>query len=349
MQNIIYISDDEVGSTDYYTPPTSSVRSTRQRTRGGQNEDPPMYDGKYHPIDDYLYPKRAAKMKSKYTHTGLEMREEEATNSDAGSESDVESLQLESGSKSEVEEFVPETKSLKGKGKKGERSPARRSARTATQPYSIYDMKHHPQDDYLIDLGVLNKRKRCQVSTDGDDEDNEAGSTQRKKGKTTHPTSRPEISRPRAESTASSSADSTFDAQVRNALFNSLFREEPKPIEDSPGEEFYPHRFYGMSSNGKSHRNPPFTIYKDPMVSPVDTMRDTQSGPTRYSFDYPKENGDQEEDVGGRTTVHPPSTVLFAEMDEKIEEELKHNYFSQSLLDGQLLTLAGGDEMDVEE
>ncbi|KAF2493822.1 hypothetical protein BU16DRAFT_528022 [Lophium mytilinum] len=335
-QNIIYISDDENDSTDYVTPPTSSYHTTRQAVRGEQKVDL-QYDGSYHPLDDYLRPKQAARVRSRYE---ADVKHEDV---DSGSESDSdrESLKSESGSESEEEDVVKSkaTNKLKGKDIKVERSPTRRSTRALQQSRVIYDVKVHPQDKELSELGIVTGRKRRMVESSDDEE--EEPSYQRKKSKPIRTSSRAVEGRavrfrPQNRKARAQPAASSYDASHTTEYSAPHYYAEGLDVFDMPpGERYFPHKNDALF-DGLLTPNGVFRIHEE--SHEVQRAAEASASPARTFIDYEKENIDQEHmdtvmDLVAGVTIQPAD--LLNGMDREV--------------DIQLLRIAGVSTQDIED
>ncbi|KAF3003606.1 hypothetical protein E8E13_007198 [Curvularia kusanoi] len=129
--------------------PASTGPSVRRSARAKSKL---VYDRKYHPMDDFIRPSQAAKRRSLHGESPLlddhsEDDASEVSSSDGGSKDDDQ--------ESDSEDSRPPTR-----GRKRKRSPlqtpepTRRSSRRRTEPKMSYDMKIHPQDSDLRQIGA---------------------------------------------------------------------------------------------------------------------------------------------------------------------------------------------------
>lgn len=131
---------------DNDTPPTSSVPTSSYTTRSATNKASshgPLYDQKYHPMDDVLRPSQAAKHKAKYDNSHSDPYDSESTSTEPfGAVS----------SDSEVESNGPATKHRKTLN----RVPSRGKRRSSRQINAnvLYDTNVHPQDEDLQQMEV---------------------------------------------------------------------------------------------------------------------------------------------------------------------------------------------------
>ncbi|KAF2204674.1 hypothetical protein GQ43DRAFT_136253 [Delitschia confertaspora ATCC 74209] len=143
------------GVEAYGTPPASSPRQSPYVTRAQARRSRPdglCYDQKYHPIDEYIRPKRAAKIKSRYN--GGDFHTSEAfsafrglfganvTDADAEVEEDI-----NTDDKEPTMASLTSTKAV------------RRSARQVNR-HVLYIVNMHPQDEELKEWEKPNKKIR---------------------------------------------------------------------------------------------------------------------------------------------------------------------------------------------
>lgn len=120
-----------------------------------------LYDMKYHPMDDVMRPSQAAKRRKLTDVTEASSEEEDFI------------AQSSSSGYNGVD-------SRRRSGIQREPTSSRHSARTASKPLVNYDVRIHPQDNILADLGVPGfPRHRKRVTVSAEDE----LSTSRKKSK----------------------------------------------------------------------------------------------------------------------------------------------------------------------
>ncbi|EON60969.1 hypothetical protein W97_00179 [Coniosporium apollinis CBS 100218] len=129
--NVIEVSDEDEAAPDN---PTSSFHhhTTRASVYGRADA---LYDMKYHPMDDVMRPSQAAKRR-KLTDV-IEASSEEEDFVAQSSSSDYNGVD-----------------SRRRFGTQREPTSSRHSARTASKPLVNYDVRIHPQDNILADLGV---------------------------------------------------------------------------------------------------------------------------------------------------------------------------------------------------
>lgn len=111
-----------------------------------------IYDQKYHPMDDFIRPSQAAKRRSLHGEGPL---------LDDRSESDAsEDSASDAGSKDGDQESDDDDSQPPARGHKRKRSlsrtpkPTRRSSRRRTTPKVSYNMRIHPQDSDLRQIGA---------------------------------------------------------------------------------------------------------------------------------------------------------------------------------------------------
>ncbi|KAF2808239.1 uncharacterized protein BDZ99DRAFT_572130 [Mytilinidion resinicola] len=319
--NIIYISDDDNASTDYITPPTSSYHTTRQAVRGEQKVDL-QYDAGYHPLDDYLRPMQAARVRSKYE---ADVKHEDV---DSGSESDSDqdSLKLESGSESEEEDTVKSkgTKKLQGKGIKVERSPTRRSARATQQSRVVYNVNVHPQDKELRELGIVTGRKRRLDETSDDEEEEHSYQHKSKQVRISSKTverrpirSRPQKRKARAQSITSYDASNTAEYPAPH-----YYAEGLDVFDMPPGERYFPHKNDALF-DGLLTPHGVFRIHEE--SHEVQQAAQASASPPRTFIDYEKENIDQEHvdtvvNLVSGVTIQPADVMTG--IDRDVEDQL---------------------------
>ncbi|KAF2188176.1 hypothetical protein K469DRAFT_748526 [Zopfia rhizophila CBS 207.26] len=168
-ENIIEISDDEQELEFKDTPPTSSIPSSSYKTRAqvhGSRRDELCYDQKYHPMDEYTHPKRAARVKSKY---GEDLLASEGTIASS----------FDDDRHTESETDLDENPKLKGKGRKlplPPSQPTRRSSRQVNWEI-MYNVNVHTQDAELKEMErsdemeESSRKRRKTRSQDSDQEE----------------------------------------------------------------------------------------------------------------------------------------------------------------------------------
>ncbi|KAF2708787.1 hypothetical protein K504DRAFT_502802 [Pleomassaria siparia CBS 279.74] len=149
LDNIISVSDDEESDNTEPrpgdTPPTSSIPASSCRTRSqikGSQKSELCYNQKYHPMDEYTQPKRAAKMKLKYG-------EPSSASDDLSISSDLDD------NATEESESETEGSNSRAKRRRVSLTPAsqgtRRSARRKNHDV-LYNIGIHPQDSDIRKL-----------------------------------------------------------------------------------------------------------------------------------------------------------------------------------------------------
>ncbi|OCL03185.1 hypothetical protein AOQ84DRAFT_442895 [Glonium stellatum] len=136
--NIIDIEDDEETEIDENTLPSSNVL-TRARVHGRQHDEI-VYDVKYHPLDEYIRPKQAAKVRSRYDIENIDTNDTIRDNGNSNL----------SGSETEIDDYEPRTKARKLR--KLHTSSMRRSSRAPHRQNLTYGSKVHPQGNELGEL-----------------------------------------------------------------------------------------------------------------------------------------------------------------------------------------------------
>jgi len=147
LNNIITTTDEEEQSVATNTPLTSTAPTSSLRTRGQTNKmhfSKPVYDQKYHPMDDVIQPSRAAQHRVRYEERYPD-DDSEGTDfcQDEQSDSDVEANHQPSPNKRRKFSTVPPA-SAQG---------TRRSSRHVNRNV-LYNTSIHPQDEDIDHMEV---------------------------------------------------------------------------------------------------------------------------------------------------------------------------------------------------
>lgn len=267
-QDTIEISEGEDEDIQYLGTPHTSSYTTHAEVQGHQR-DGVCYDERYHPLDNYIRPKRAVKVKLEYGCGHL-----------ASEDTGIESVELISDSGSEHEEDGAKLEEKSKKNLRTPASPTRHSSRVSQQQEISNNANIHPQDDYLEELGIIVRKRPSRGEQDEDEE--------LRKGKRDGKTRR---------SAQSEDCDVTVSSQRRKASPQVVIRPksstryaESLDVYDlTPEESYFPHDEDSWFEGGGFQLSPNIRIYEEP--EEVQKAAITNAPKARsFDDDFPKEN-----------------------------------------------------------
>ncbi|KAF2682120.1 hypothetical protein K458DRAFT_391154 [Lentithecium fluviatile CBS 122367] len=319
LDNIITVADDEDShSVARDTPPTSSIPTSSLRTRGQTNamqNSRPLYDQKYHPMDDVVQPSRAARHRAKYEEQNLD-EDSEGTDfqEDDQSDSDVGVDHHRNTNKRRKLSHFPPTQ--------GTRHSSRRTNRNV-----LYDMNVHPQDEEIEQMEIDSDQE-------GTSADEDAGPSQVTDGNTTMVGGR--VIPDTGDDTASEQSSSS---PPRSSPLSSITLGPLRAtgIRLVPGQVLVDtSRGHRRSPRDRHSNSPGFHIYEDPVDVQLQILASAPA-PLNYPHDD-KENMVEDMESDDEPVVHDNTTVLPAA--ELTEEQIgalsdpAMDYVEPSMFDG---------------
>lgn len=273
--NIIDIDDDEETDIDDNIPASSNVLTRAQVHGRPQNEI--VYDVKHHPLDEYMKPKGAAKVKSRYGIKNIGPEGILYDNSDHLS-----------GSETEIDTYDPRTKSKKPP--RPHMSPTRRSSRISHKKNVAYDSNVHPQDNEIEGLGDVALKQEPGNQESGNEEPSRKRTRVGSFHTSTLPGDRDSDSTPPRNHVNHPQVVITPNNLNRHATEPVLrYAEELDMFDLQPGEHYFPHEKESLFKKKLAISGGEFTIYEESEEVQRATLAQAPAS-CRHFDDFPKEN-----------------------------------------------------------
>jgi len=300
--NIIDINDGEETDINENTLASSNVLTRAQAH--GRPQDGIVFDVKHHPLDEYMRPKRAAKVRSRYGIKNIDTEDTLYDNSDHLS-----------GSETEVDTYDPRAKSKKPP--RPHMSPTRRSSRIS---HKKNDSNVHPQDNEIEGLGDVALKQE----PGNQDSDNEEPSRKRTRVGSFHASTLPgdhdsdstpprnHLNHPQVVITSNNPDHYATEPVLRYA-------EELDVFDLQPSERYYPHEKESLFKKKLVTFGGEFTVYEESEEVQQAALAQALAS-CRHFDDFPKENlpevasSESSDDPSADVVVENPQTAVRTEL-----------------------------------